>query len=157
MATKLNETVGIFSSWVSARPVKVARWLSSYEEKYGAVKMELHYEYTYPVICVATKRNMGQSRWSSHYKYIYPVKCEALFRFCDLRSIQRCMIREMCMSITCDDAEVGKTIRWRKNICSQFALQWTTIRQHVIWQRGTALQLLEGDCRMTILELNFHL
>ncbi len=39
--TKLNETIGIFLSWVSAHTVKIAQGLHSYKEKYLTVEMEL--------------------------------------------------------------------------------------------------------------------
>ncbi len=46
------------------------------------------------------------------------------------------------MHDTCDGGEVGKTIHWRKNRCSQFVAQWMNIRQHVIWQCATAPQFI---------------
>ncbi len=49
-----NETVVIFSSWVSAHTVKIAQWSGSHEEKYVTVKLELSLEvYTYFVMCRA--------------------------------------------------------------------------------------------------------
>ncbi len=51
-------------SWVGAHTVKITWQLCCYEEKYAAVKMELH------------------------YKHMYPAKYEALFGFCGLQSEQ---------------------------------------------------------------------
>ncbi len=69
--------------------------------------------------------------WSSHYEYMYPAKCEAQDKYGDSWTIERGTLWNEY--VTRDDGEVGKIIPQRKNRCSQFAVQWMTVKQDVIW------------------------
>ncbi len=84
--------------------------------------------------------------------YVYPVKCEALFGFCVLgdKQIKRFANNwkklRWNVHVTRDGEEVGKIICQKKNRCSRFAAQQTTVTLHVIWQHAIASRFIGDNC-----------